>query len=117
MSQIHKWKDPNQNFLTNVGAGDRLPEGAQNWPIEKAFVPIADIWNATGAGTVGIVRRGPNGNCWSCFAPIQLNMGGIQSFSGGTDKPLQEIVDFFGKLSAHALIPPSEEGAPELVAR
>jgi hypothetical protein len=117
VSQMHKWRDPKQEFLSNLKPGDKLPDGAQNWPIEKVFVPVADIWKATGAGTVGIVRRGPSGNCWSCFAPIQLNMGGIQSFSGATDKPLQEILDFHSKTSIQALVPPSEEGTAELVAR
>jgi hypothetical protein len=117
MSQMQKWRVPRQEFLSNLKPGEKLPDGVQNWPIEKTFVPISDIWKATGTGTVAIIRRSPSGNCWSCIAPIQLNMGGIMSFSGATDKPLQEILDLFNKMSGEVLLPPSEEGSPELAAR
>lgn len=117
MPQLHKWKHANQEFPSNINPSDRLPDGVQGWPVEKAFIPIADIWRATGVGTVGIIRRGPNGNCWTCFTPIQMNMGGIQSFSADADKPLQNVLDFFDNAISAAHLPPAEEGTAELAAR
>jgi hypothetical protein len=103
--------------LSNIEPGAKLPEGVERWPIERAFVPIDDIWRATGAGTVGIIRRSPGGECWSCIAPIQLNMGGITGFSGDMEKPLEKVLGFYQEMTQSCLIPPSEEGPPELAAR
>jgi hypothetical protein len=103
--------------MSNIEPGTKLPEGVERWPIERAFVPIDDIWRSTGSGTVGIIRRSPDGQCWSCIAPIQLNMGGITGFTGDMEKPLEQILGLYQKLTQGCLIPPSEEGSPELAAR
>ncbi len=104
------------SFVTNVSKNEEsLPWGASSWPILRAYVPNPDVWQATGCATLGIVRRAPNGNCWSAYAPIQLSMGGIISVYGDEDKPEARIDDLHRSLGD--MVPPSEVGSPDLAAR
>ena len=51
---------PVWRFVTNKeGKPERLPE-AHEWPVERVYVPIPDVWCATGMGTAAVVRRRPD---------------------------------------------------------
>jgi len=50
---------PTHSFATSrEGKPGRLPD-AHAWPVERVYVPVSDVWRATGMGTAAITRRRP----------------------------------------------------------
>ena len=52
---------PERRFATNLNAGMERHADAHTWPIERVYVPVADVWRATGMGSAAVVRRRPDG--------------------------------------------------------
>src|SRR5262249_16694975 len=59
-------------FLSNRTKRNSLPPAAAEWPIARAYVPVSDVWRATGFGTAGIVRRQPDGRHTLAMFTIKL---------------------------------------------
>jgi len=106
---------PHKKPAPTAGRAIPLPAGADRWHIVRAYVPVADIWSATGIGTAGIVRRSPDGQYWSSFIPIQLNGGGAFAFFGDRSKPLADVEATIAMLTDR--MPPMEDGDPDLACR
>ena len=104
--------DKSRAFFTTQAKGERLRPGATEWPIARAYVPISDVWRATGLGTACIVRRQPNGKLTHACFTINLLEHGIELMAGKADQTLIELNDFFE--SMRDLVPPYEEGPTEL---
>lgn len=99
---------PERSFAIRheVGLG-RAPE-AHQWPIERIYVPVPDIWRATGMGTAAIVRRRPDGRFDYAAFLLKLSEHGL---SGALGKAAETSVprDLLGDL--RGLIPPMQEGS------
>jgi len=72
-------------FLSSVS--QRLPKvrDAARWPIVHAYVPVEEVWRATGLGTAGIVRRQPGDRYAYALFPIKLLERGISMMVGKDD--------------------------------
>jgi len=72
-------------FITNAPADKPFPHADASWPIERAYVPVADVWRATGLGLAGVVRRQPNGLLTQVLFTISLLDRGLESIIGKCD--------------------------------
>ncbi len=91
------------------GSSDR-----RSWPVVKAYVPVEDCFRATGCGTAGVLRQGPDGSLTSAFFTIELIQGGLTGAFGkdGTDAEIEAALR-----AMSASIPPLEPGSVDLAAR
>src|SRR4051812_14575061 len=64
----------------------KLPPGAEGWTIVRSYVPVRDIWVATGLGSGGIIRQQPDGRYASAFFSLELLNHGLQSMWGKADE-------------------------------
>lgn len=101
-------------FLSNVDAGRRLAPDRASWPVVRAYVPLRDAWQATGYGTAGVIRVGPNGQAAAAFFVLNLAQQGLTSMFGQD----MDSVTAATKLltGAQGVVPPYEEGSVELAA-
>jgi hypothetical protein len=87
----------------------------RSWPIKRAYVPIDDVFRATGFGTAAVVRQRPDGKIAYAFFMISLLDEGIQAMFGKGDSNEEDFEELLTD-SAPAM-PPFEEGAPDLAAK
>ncbi len=91
-----------------------LPPGAESWPVVRAFVPVRNVWEATGLGTAGVIRQQPDGRYASAFFALELLEHGLKMTFGGRDESLAKVeADLAGLVRR---FPPCEEGPVELAA-
>jgi len=90
-----------------------LPEGVAAWPIVSAYVPVRDVWRATGLGIAGVVRQRPDGAHESAFFMLDLYDHGLLG-AFGKSGTLAEIDGLLVSSSSH--LPPFERGLVELAA-
>ncbi len=100
-------------FATD-GRAEPLPPGVETWPVVRAYVPAKNVWEATGLGTVGVVRRQPDGRYASAFFIIELLEHGLRGAFGGRDETLAKLEEDLVLLSGS--FPLCEEGPVELAA-
>ena len=101
-------------FLTSGSERSAAQREAHEWPIVRAYVPVPDVWQATGLGTAAIVRRQPDGKSAYAMFPIKLLERGIDMLLGKHDLSEQELDEELADL--RDVFPPFEEGPPELAA-
>jgi hypothetical protein len=87
----------------------------RQWPIVRAYVPVEDVFRATGFGSAGVVRQQPNGKLRYSFFLFGLLDEGITSIFGKEDTTQDEIDGLLKRLGTG--IPPFQFGAAELAAR
>ncbi|HZL19605.1 MAG TPA: SEC-C domain-containing protein [Polyangia bacterium] len=99
---------PTRSFATSrEGKPGRLPD-ADAWPVERVYVPVSDVWRATGMGTVAIARRRPDGRLAYGAFLLKLSEHGISGAFGKADAAAGAR-DFLDDLLD--MIPPMEEGS------
>jgi hypothetical protein len=89
---------------------ERLPE-AHAWPVDRVYVPIPDVWCATGMGTVAVVRRRPDGRIAYGAFLLNLSEHGITGAFGKTDPRPAAEESFLDDM--RDMIPPMQEGSLE----
>jgi len=87
----------------------------RSWPIVRAYVPIQDVFRATGFGSAGIIRARPNGKWISAYFAIGLLDEGIKIMCGKDETDEAENAEFLKLFDQTS--PPLEPGPPELAAR
>lgn len=105
--------DDGRIFLTDP-RGEPLPPGVDSWPIVRTFVPVRDVWEAAGLGTVGVIRQQPDGRFANAFFVLELIEHGLKMAFGGRDETLAKIEGDLAGLAGK--LPPFEEGPVELAA-
>lgn len=99
---------PVRSFATNrPGGPGRLPD-AHTWPVERIYVPVSDVWCATGMGTAAIMRRRPDGRLACGAFLLKLSEHGLSGAFGHADAA-SGTGEFLGDLLDK--IPPMEEGS------
>lgn len=99
---------PARSFaISQQGGLGRLP-GAYAWPVERIYVPVPDVWRATGMGTAAIMRRRPDGRLAYSVFLLKLSEHGISGVFGKADE-VAGTKDFLGDL--RDMIPPMQEGS------
>lgn len=101
-------------FFSNVDPGQRLAPDRAIWPVVRAYVPLRDAWQASGYGTAGVIRVGPNGQAAASFFVLNLSQQGITSMFGQDVDSLTAATKLL--TGAQGLVPPYEEGPVELAA-
>ncbi len=96
------------------GRAEPLPPDVETWPVVRAYVPVRNVWEATGLGTAGVVRRQPDGRYASAFFVIELLEHGLRGAFGGRDETLAKVERDLALLSDN--FPLCEEGPVELAA-
>src|SRR6267142_4517389 len=77
-------------------------------PVERVYVPVSDVWRATGMGTAAITRRRPDGRLAYGAFLLKLSEHGISGVFGKPDAAAS-AKDFLDDLLD--MIPPMEEGS------
>lgn len=103
-----------QGFLSNTDPEERLAPDRASWPVVKAYVPLRDAWQATGYGTAGVIRVGPNGKSAAAFFVLNLAQQGLHSMFGRDMDSLTAATKVLTGMQG--LVPPYEEGPVELAA-
>lgn len=85
-----------------------------NWPIVAAYVPVPQVWRATGFGTAAIVREQPDGRAAYSFAVLGVAEGGLHIPGGKMDVPRQAAVPVLEELLQLDQTPPSQPGPAAL---
>ncbi|MEI7894291.1 MAG: hypothetical protein WCI05_14450, partial [Myxococcales bacterium] len=60
----------------------RIPPGAHKWPVMRVYVPIEDMWRASGHGSVMVFRGRPNGPAAMVLFGVDMSRKGL-AFVGG----------------------------------
>ena len=108
-----KWPH-RQGVFSSVDPGQRLAPDRASWPVARAYVPLRDAWQASGYGTAGVIRVGPNGQAAASFFVLNLSQQGISSMFGRDVDSLTAATKLL--TGAQGLVPPYEEGPVELAA-
>jgi hypothetical protein len=72
------------------------------WPAREAFAPEPGVWRATGCGSAGVIRTGPDGRVAAAIVDLQLINGGLVLAAG--DVMTAPQAEEFVALSRH--LPP-----------
>ncbi len=91
-----------------MGRLGRHPD-AHAWPVERVYVPVSDIWRATGLGTAAIARRRPDGKLAYGAFLLNLSEHGLSGMFGKMDAPAGDRGSLLDDM--RDMIPPREEGA------
>jgi hypothetical protein len=111
-SRARKYRD--SYFLTSPDQPEpRIRREAQSWPVVGAYVPIRDVWRATGYGTAGVIREQPNGRQASAFFILNLSEDGLTMMFGKDDETPKETDSMVKSMGSE--LPPMEAGPIELV--
>lgn len=97
-----------RSFASRQEVGLGRSPSAHEWPVEGIYVPVPDIWRATGMGTAAIIRRRPDGRFDHAAFLLNLSEHGL---TGALGKAAEASVprDFLGDL--RGLIPPMQQGS------
>jgi hypothetical protein len=98
-----------------AGGEPSVDSKMKTWPIVRAYVPVEDVFRATGFGSAGIIRARPDGKWFSSFFEISLLDEGIQIMFGkdaGDESEHDELLN-----AIRSQMPPMEPGPAELAAR
>jgi hypothetical protein len=82
---------------------------AASWPVREAFAPDPGVWRATGCGSAGVIRAGPDGRVAAAIVDLQLIHGGLVVAAG--DVMTAPQADEFLGLSRH--LPPRTAASGE----
>jgi hypothetical protein len=105
----------NQRNPVEASASEPKPADIRTWPIVRAYVPVEDVFRATGFGSAGLVRQDPNGKLRYSFVMISLLDGGIQGIFGKENSAEEELEKLLKEVGGE--IPPYEIGQAGLAAR
>lgn len=97
------------NVSSEVWSGD-----VAAWPVVRAYVPVRDVWRATGLGLAGVVRQQPDGRHASAFFMLELSDLGLKGAFGNRDESLDDIDRVLASTADEC--PPAELGPVELAA-
>jgi hypothetical protein len=92
-----------------------LEAEAKKWPVIQAFVPVRDVFQATGFGTAGVIRLRPDGKWITSYFSISLADQGITMMYGKDSTNERENREFLESLTDG--MPPMEPGPVELTSR
>jgi hypothetical protein len=93
-----KARRPRAKHLTSRGAGPTTHPPYLTWPVVRCYVPLADVWHASGFGSAGVIRQRPEGDgkLISAFFEFSLIDGGLKGMIGKdetTDAEEREFLD------------------------
>ncbi len=104
-------KDVTKAYVTNIKGTPTVPVGAREWPVHRAYVPLEDAWKATGMGTAGIVRVGPEGMLHAAWFWLDLRDGGLANIFGKQGLTEKQLGDFEKKILPD--VPPCVQGSAD----
>ncbi len=93
-----------------------LPTDAYTWPLIYCMVPDKTIWDATGCGTVLVVRQNPQGLCVARAAIINIAQGGLQTVLETPPAPRDMVEEMVHPSSLQQLMA-CQDGTEEMAAR
>lgn len=101
-----------QAFATNEDGSKPVPRGLSKWPVVECYVPIEEVWRASGCGSVCVVREQPDGRwVFSCFG-ISLIEDGLCMMFGKDDVLPDKLDTLLDKMGT--AIPPMTSGPIEV---
>jgi len=103
-------------FATNLDPDKPGRRDTSGWSVERAFVPLPDVWRATGLGCAGIVCRRPDERLEAGFFMINLLENGLTGMFGKADMSAADLEAFLDARLVGA-VPPFAEGPVELASR
>src|SRR5215212_4441077 len=114
MSRKTRERQRGKSHINRIQQQAREPN-RRSWPIVRAYVPVKDAWRVSGCGTAGIVRRQPDGALTYSIYNIELTKGGLTGAFGKDNESQEQVEESLMELAD--LMPPFEEGDPDLMAR
>jgi hypothetical protein len=110
-----KRKESRSTSSTSVGSALPATIDYRSWPIVRAYVPVEDVFRATGFGSAGIIRLSPEGKWFTSFFIFGLLDAGISAMFGKDQTDEEENAETMELFEDKT--PALEPGPPELAAR
>jgi hypothetical protein len=80
-----------------------------DWPVVRTYVPIEEVWQATGLGTAGVIREKSNGKWAVAFFWLSLMEDGLVSRFGDEDTTPEAVASLLEEIGTK--IPPMQAGS------
>lgn len=106
---------PHDMYITSRRGGLVPPEGVGGWPVVRACAPSPEVWTATGLGTAGVVRQGPDGSLVEVTFKLSARDGLDAVFGRADVASMAEL--FTEDPEIKESVPPFEPSTPSLAAQ